>query len=130
MSALRVGHPCLCPREAQGDFGPEDGGQADGGGGFGEPDGPVHAVVVGDGQRLEAQAHCLFHQLVGVRSTIEEAEIGVAMQLGVRGPFTHPVSVRTYVRSRKSNSEVVPQEQLRGEGRAGQVPTGDGGAEG
>jgi len=90
MGTLRVGHPGLCPREAKGDFGPEDGGQASCGRGFGEPDRPVHAVVIGDGQRLEPQAHRLFHQLVGVRSTIEEAEIGVAVQLGVRGPFTHP----------------------------------------
>jgi hypothetical protein len=37
-----------------------------------------------------------------VRSTVEEAEIGVAVQLGVRGPFTHSVSVGTYVRLRKA----------------------------
>ena len=102
MGALRVGHPRLCPREAQGDLGPEDGGQARRAGGFGEADRPVHAVVVGDGQRLEPEAYCFFHKLVGVRSTVEETEIGVAVQLGVRGPFTHSVSVGTYVRLRKA----------------------------
>ncbi len=77
----------VCARvEAQGDLGPEDGGQAGRAGGFGEADRPVHTVVVGDGQRLEPEAYCLFHELVGVRSTVEEAEIGVAMQLGVRAP--------------------------------------------
>jgi hypothetical protein len=53
VGTLRVGHPGLCPRKAQGEFGPEDGGQARRVCGFGEADCPVHAVVVGDGQRFE-----------------------------------------------------------------------------
>jgi len=36
-----------------------------------------------------------------VGSTIEEAEVRVAVQLGVKGPFTHPAILRTYVRSGK-----------------------------
>jgi hypothetical protein len=42
-----------------------------------------------------------------VRCTIEEAEIGVAMQFGVPSPFGHPASLRTYVRLDKSQEVVT-----------------------
>ena len=51
--------------------------------GLGEAHHAVDAVVVGEGQGLEPQTHGLLHQLFGVRRAVEEAEVGVAVQLGV-----------------------------------------------
>ena len=44
-----------------------------------------------------SEAGRFFDQLIGVRGTVQEAEIGMAVQLGVTGPFTHRPIVRTYV---------------------------------
>ena len=67
----------------EGDLGAEHGRQADGPGRFGEPDDAVEAVVVGEGEGVEAQAGGLGGQLLGVGGTVEEREVGVAVQLGV-----------------------------------------------
>ena len=40
--------------------------------------------MVGEGQRLEPEPGRLLGQLLGVRGAVEEAEVGVAVQLGVR----------------------------------------------
>ncbi len=47
------------------EFGAEHGRQAMGRGRLGEAHHPVHAVVIGDRERLQAQAHRLFGQLFG-----------------------------------------------------------------
>ena len=53
-------------------------------GGLGEQRGAVEPVVVGDRQCVQAEPDRLQHQLVGAAGAVEEAEVGVAVQLGVR----------------------------------------------
>ena len=67
----------------EGQLGPEHGGQAQGAGGLGEADHAVEAVVVGDGQGLEAQPGRLLGQGLGLRRAVEERERRVAVQFGV-----------------------------------------------
>ena len=49
-----------------------------------EPDRPVQPVVVGDGQPGQAQLDGPFDQVVRRGRAIEEREVGVAVELGVR----------------------------------------------
>ena len=49
-----------------------------------EPHRAVEAVVVGDGQRGQAEPHRLLDERLGVAGTVEEAVAAVAVQLGVR----------------------------------------------
>ncbi len=79
----RVGLPHRHSGAPQGDLGSEDGGQAHLPSCFGEADDSVEAVVVGDGQRLEAEAGGLLDEDLGRAGPVEEAEVGVAVQLGV-----------------------------------------------
>ena len=58
-------------------------GSADGPGRLGEADDAVEAVVVGEGEGLEAEAGRLLGQLLGVAGAVEEAEVRVAVELGV-----------------------------------------------
>ena len=51
--------------------------------GLGEADDAVEAVVIGEGEGLEAKPGRLGDQLFGMRSSVEEGEVGVAVQLGV-----------------------------------------------
>ncbi len=104
----------------QGELGPEHRRQAEHHGGPSEADHAVQAVVVGQGQGLEAEASGGIHQLLGVRRPVQEAEVGVAVQLGIRGwrrhqsyvPSTHqrpcsraskwaPEAVTTCMRARR-----------------------------
>ena len=71
------------PLTKQRHLGPEHRGQAHRPGGLGEAHHPVEAVAVGDRQRLQPQPHRLLHQLLGVRRPLQEAEVGVAVELGV-----------------------------------------------
>jgi hypothetical protein len=48
-------------------------------------DGAAEAVVVGDGESGVAQPGGGGHQILGVRGAVEEAEVGVAVQLGIAG---------------------------------------------
>ena len=50
---------------------------------LGEADDAVEAVVVGEGERFEAEARRLGDELLGVRRPVEEREVGVAVQLGI-----------------------------------------------
>ncbi len=59
--------------------------QADGLGRADETDGAVEAVVVRDGQAGQPESDGPLDQLVRCRRTIEEREVGVAMEFGVRG---------------------------------------------
>ena len=77
----------------------EDGREPVVGGGEGEADHAVEAVVVGDGQGGEPEARRLLGQLLGVAGPVEEREVGVAVELGVAaaafetvamGPVTVP----------------------------------------
>ena len=77
------GNRSWMPRQP--DLGPEHGRQADRLGRLGEAHDPVEAVVVGDRQRVEAEPGRLGGQFFGVRSPVEEREVRVAVQLGVRG---------------------------------------------
>src|SRR5947209_5659910 len=53
------------------------------GGRFGEADDPVEPVVVGDGQGGQTEPGRLLHQLLRVRRPVQEAEVRVAVELGV-----------------------------------------------
>jgi hypothetical protein len=44
---------------------------------------PPESIVVGNRQRLVAQLRGPPHEILRVRGSVEEAEVGVAMQLGV-----------------------------------------------
>jgi hypothetical protein len=52
--------------------------------GLGELRHPVHAVVVGEGEGLESEPGRLGHQFAGGGRPVEEAERGMAVQLGPR----------------------------------------------
>jgi hypothetical protein len=62
----------------------EHGRQAGGAGGFGEAHDAVEAVVVGEGERLEAEPGGFVDEFLGMRGAVEERVVGVAVQLGVR----------------------------------------------
>ena len=83
MLALRVGHPVLRLGQAEGQLGAVDRAQRVRGRRLGEPGRGVEAVVVGDGQRVQAQPDRLLDQLLRVVHPVEEAEVAVAVQLGV-----------------------------------------------
>jgi hypothetical protein len=70
-------------RTVEGDLGPEDGRQAHLVGRLGETDHPVEAVVVAEGQGRQTEPGRLLDQLLGVGGPVQEAEVGVAVQLGV-----------------------------------------------
>ena len=65
------------------DLGAEHGGDADLTRRLGEAHHPVEPVVVGDGDRLEAEPGGFGGELLGVRRAVEEREVGVAVELGV-----------------------------------------------
>ena len=69
--------------EPERQLGAEHRGHAHRPGRLGEAHHAVEAVVVGEGQGLEAEAGRLLGQLLGVAGAVEEAEGGVAVQLGV-----------------------------------------------
>ena len=84
VAALRIGHPVLRRGEPQRQLRAEDGADPELGGGLGEPDHAVHPVVVGEREGVEPQAGGPLDQLLGVARAVQEAEVGVAVQLGVR----------------------------------------------
>ncbi len=91
MLPARVGRPR--PPRAPGDqrqLGAEDGRQAQRPCRLGEADDAVHAVVVGDGQRLQAKVRRLLRQLLRVRAAVQEARVRVAVQLGIRDHHPPP----------------------------------------
>ena len=51
---------------------------------LGEPHHAVQAVVIGDGERLQAESGRLFGELLRMRRTVEEREVGMTVELGVR----------------------------------------------
>ena len=59
--------------------------EADGLGRAHEPDGAVQARVVRDGETGQAKLHGPLDEVVGRGRPIEEREVRVAMELGVRG---------------------------------------------
>ena len=77
-------HP-LVVGEARGerDLGAEHGRHADRARRLGEAHHAVEPVVVGEGERLEAEPGGFGGELLGVRRAVEEREVGVAVQLGV-----------------------------------------------
>ena len=83
VGALRVRHAVLRLGEPERQLRAEHGGHADGPGRLGEADHAVEPVVVGDGQRLQPEAGRLLGQLLRVAGPVEEAEGGVAVELGV-----------------------------------------------
>ncbi len=91
--AGRIGHPAGRSDRPEGDLRPEDRGQAERPGGLGEADDPVETVVIGDRQPGQAQARRLLGQLLGVAGTVEEREVRVAVQLGVRRHLGYVISV-------------------------------------
>jgi hypothetical protein len=75
--------PGRCRGGGQGELGAEDGGEGEGPGGFGEAHDAVHAVVVGEGQGLQAEPDRLLDQLLGVGAAVQEAGVGMAMELRI-----------------------------------------------
>ena len=75
---------CRVWLRAERDLGAEHGRQPNGTRRLGEADNAVETIVIGDRQRFEAEAGSFLCQLLGMRSTVEEREVGVAVQLGVR----------------------------------------------
>ncbi len=65
------------------DLGPEDRGQTEGPGRFGEAHDAVEPVVIGERQSREAEASALGGELFGVTRPIEEAETRMGVQLSV-----------------------------------------------
>ena len=79
----RVRRPVLRPRQLQRQLRPEHRRDAQLAGGVGEADHPVQAVVVGDRQPGQPQLVRLLDQLLRVRGPVQEAEVGVAVQLDI-----------------------------------------------
>ena len=85
--ADRVGDTALAGGQAEAELGAEDRAELDAGllgqlgGRLGELGYPVHAVVVGDGQRFEAAPGRLGDQFGGAGGAVEEAVRRVAVQL-------------------------------------------------
>ena len=94
VAALGIGHPVLRGGEPQRQLRAEDRAHAQLGGGLGEADHAVHPVVVGERQGLEPEPGSLLDQLLGVARPVQEAEVGVAVQLayGTRGPAAATIS--------------------------------------
>ena len=84
MLALRVGDTVLRRGQPQAEFGAVDGPHAQLAGGVGEPHHPVHAVVVGQRDRVQPGPGRLLHQLLRVGGAVQEAEVRMHMQLRVR----------------------------------------------
>ncbi len=83
--ALGVGDAVLRLGEPERQFGAVDGGDARVRlGDLGHPGGPVEAVVVGDRQSVQAQACCLFQQVLRRARAVQEAEGRVRVEFGVR----------------------------------------------
>ena len=83
MTAHRIGHAVLRRIDAEGQLGSEHRGHADRPRRLGEAHHAVQPVVVGEGQRLQPQPSRFLGQLLGVGGAVQEAEVGVAVQLGV-----------------------------------------------
>jgi hypothetical protein len=81
--AHRVGHAVLGRVDPEGELGAEHRGQVDGAGGLGVADHAVQPVVVREGEGLQAQPGRLLGQLLGMGGTVQEAEVGMAVELGV-----------------------------------------------
>ena len=73
------------PPVHQGELGAEDRRQPERPSRLGEADHPVQAVVVGEGEGVEAEPGRLGDELLGVRRAVEEAEVGMAVELRVGG---------------------------------------------
>ncbi len=56
-----------------------------GAGGFVEADNTVEAVVISDGEMRVAELYGAGDQFLGVRGTVEERKIGMAVEFGVHG---------------------------------------------
>ena len=80
----RVGLGLACAVHAEGELGAEHSGKVVLAGGEREAHDAVEAVVIGDRERGEPEARRLRRQLLGVTGAVEEGEIGVAVELGVR----------------------------------------------
>ena len=127
VAALGVGRALLRPAgQVEGELGAEDGGHVEGGRRLGEADDAVEAVVVGEGQGLQPQPGRLLGQFLGVGGAVEEAEVGVTVQLGVgdgsvvagrlggwivRGPLVGPGGAVTAVGVERASRQ--PPLQLR-----------------
>ncbi len=81
--ALRVGDAVLRPGQPEAELGAEHRRQPVRLGRLGEPDDPVEAIVVGQRQRGQAEAGGGLGQLLRAGGAVEEAEVGVAVQLRV-----------------------------------------------
>ncbi len=84
--AHRVGHTVLRAGQAEAQLGAEHRGHAQLPGRLGEPHRPVHAVVVGDGHRVQAESNSFLDQFLRMTRAVQETEVGVAVQFRVRHP--------------------------------------------
>ena len=83
MAAAGIGDTVLRRVDAEGQLGPERRRQPHRPGRLGETDHAVEPVVIRERERVEAQSGRLLGQLLGMGRAVEEAEVGVAVQLGV-----------------------------------------------
>ena len=83
MIALGVGHADAIVTRVQGELGAENGRQAEGAGGLGEAHDAVEAVVVGEGEAREPEAHRLSDEFFGVTRPVEEAETRMGVKFTV-----------------------------------------------
>ena len=98
MGALGVGDAVLRRGESERELGTVDRPQAlILGRRLGEADRAVEPVVVGDGQRRQAQPHRLLHQGARLTGAVEEAVRRVAVQLGVRDGIRRRLDRRVLV---------------------------------
>jgi hypothetical protein len=85
-----VGLAVLGAGQFEGQLSAEHGGQLELPGRLAEPHHPVQAVMIGDGQRRETELGGLLGEFLRMAGTVEEAEVGVAVQFGVRDGVVRP----------------------------------------
>ncbi len=84
MCALGIRHAVLGSAESEAELGAVDAGEAVGGACLGEERCSGEVVVIGECQRTQAEPTPLHDQIGGTAGAVEEAEVAVAVQLGVR----------------------------------------------
>jgi len=83
MLPLGIGHSVLRGAQTEGQLRAEDGPEPVGFGGLGQSDHSVEAVVVRDGQGMQAQLHGFFDEFLRRGGSIQKAVVGMHMELGV-----------------------------------------------
>ncbi len=83
MVSLGVGLTVLGPSQPQGQLGAEHRGDTNRARRLGEADHAVEPVVIGEGEGLQAEPGRFLGERLRRAGTVEEAEVGVGVELGV-----------------------------------------------